>query len=87
MIDPLLYARTSVLDREQPILKEIRDAPLDFRFRSDTTALTVECLIKAVEARTMDTGVPNTRFPPASTARSCRATNTSASFINKGSTR
>jgi len=63
MIDPLLYARTSVLDREQPILKEIRDAPLDFRFRSDTTALTVECLIKAVEARTMDTGVPEYKIP------------------------
>jgi hypothetical protein len=63
MIDPLLYARTNVLTREQPILKEIRDAPLDFRFRSDTTALTVECLIKAVEARTMDTGVPEYKIP------------------------
>ena len=64
MIDPLLYARTNALEREQPILKEIRDAPLDFRFRSDTTALTVECLIKAVEARTMDTGVPEYKIPP-----------------------
>ena len=63
MIDPLLYARTNALEREQPILKEIRDAPLDFRFRSDTTALTVECLIKAVEARTMDTGVPEYKIP------------------------
>src|SRR5580658_4513918 len=63
MIDPLLYARTNALEREQPILKEIRDAPLEFRFRSDTTALTVECLIKAVEARTMDTGVPEYKIP------------------------
>jgi hypothetical protein len=63
MIDPLLYARTNALEREQPVLKEIRDAPLDFRFRSDTTALTVECLIKAVEARTMDTGVPEYKIP------------------------
>jgi hypothetical protein len=63
MIDPLLYARTNALQRDQPILKEIRDAPLDFRFRSDTTALTVECLIKAVEARTMDTGVPEYKIP------------------------
>jgi len=63
MIDPLLYARTNALDREQPILKEIRAAPLDFRFRSDTTSLTVECLIKAVEARTMDTGVPEYKIP------------------------
>ena len=28
VIDPLLYARTNALEREQPILKEIRDAPL-----------------------------------------------------------
>ena len=63
MIDPLLYSRTNALEREQPILKEIREAPMDFRFRADTTALTVECLIKAVEARTMDTGVPEYKIP------------------------
>jgi predicted negative regulator of RcsB-dependent stress response len=58
VIDPLLYARSNAIDREQPILKEIRDAPLEFRFRSDTVPLTIECLIKAIEARTMDTGIP-----------------------------
>jgi len=63
VIEPLLYSRSAAIDREQPILKEIRDAPLEFRFRSDTLALTVECLIKAIEARTMDTGVPEYRIP------------------------
>lgn len=63
VIDPLLYERSNAIDREQPILKEIRDAPLDFRFRSDTVALTIECLIKAIEARTMDTGVPEYKIP------------------------
>jgi tetratricopeptide (TPR) repeat protein len=63
VIDPLLYQRSSAIDREQPILKEIRDAPLDFRFRSDTVALTIECLIKAIEARTMDTGIPEYIIP------------------------
>ncbi len=63
VIDPLLYQRSSAIDREQPILKEIRDAPLDFRFRSDTVALTIECLIKAIEARTMDTGIPEYVIP------------------------
>src|ERR1700722_16996435 len=57
VIEPLLYTRANAIDRTQPVLKEIRDAPLEFRFRSDTVALTVECLIKASEARTMDTGV------------------------------
>ncbi len=63
LIEPLLYSRTNALEREQPILKEIRDAPLDFRYRADTVALTVECLIKAIEARTMDTGIPDYKMP------------------------
>ena len=64
VIEPLLYARSNAIDRMQPILKEVREAPLDFRYRSDTVALTVECLIKAIEARTMDTGVPVYKIPP-----------------------
>ncbi len=63
VIEPLLYTRANAIDRTQPILKEIRDAPLEFRFRSDTVALTVECLIKAIEARTMDTGIPVYKIP------------------------
>ncbi len=64
IIEPLLYARANAIDRIQPILKEVRDAPLEFVYRSDTVALTVECLIKAIEARTMDTGVPAFQLPP-----------------------
>ena len=63
VIDPLLFARTTAIDREDPIMKEIRDTPMDFRFRSDAVALTIECLIKAVEARTMDTGIPVYKIP------------------------
>jgi hypothetical protein len=63
LIEPMLYTRANAIDRTQPILKEIREAPLDFRFRSDTVALTVECLIKAIEARTMDAGVPAYKIP------------------------
>jgi tetratricopeptide (TPR) repeat protein len=63
VIEPLLFSRTNAIDRMQPILKEVRDAPLDFRYRSDTVALAVECLIKAIEARTMDTGIPEYRIP------------------------
>lgn len=62
-IEPLLYTRANAIDRTQPVLKEIHDAPLDFRYRSDPIALTVECLIKAIEARTMDTGVPVYKIP------------------------
>jgi tetratricopeptide (TPR) repeat protein len=63
VIEPLLYVRANAIDRTQPVLKEIRDAPLEFRYRSDTVALTVECLIKAIEARIMDTGIPVYKIP------------------------
>lgn len=64
VIDPLLFARYNGLQQLQPVLKTIQDAPLDFRFRSDSSLLTIECLIKAIEARTMDTGIPEYRIPP-----------------------
>jgi tetratricopeptide (TPR) repeat protein len=63
MIEPLLTARASAVDRMQPILKEIRGAPLEFRYRNDTVPLNIECLIKAIEARTMDTGIPEYKIP------------------------
>ena len=63
IIEPLLYSRSNAIDRMQPILKEVKDAPLEFRYRSNTVALVVECLIKAIEARTMDTGIPDYKIP------------------------
>ena len=63
VIEPLLYARASAIDRMQPILKEVREAPLEFRYRSDSVPLAIESLIKAIEARTMDTGVPEVKIP------------------------
>jgi hypothetical protein len=63
LIEPLLLSRTNAIDRTQPVLKVVHDAPMEFRFRSDTMALTIECLIKAVEARTMDTGIPEYKIP------------------------
>ncbi len=62
-IEPLLYARATSMDRMLQILKAVREAPLDYTFRSDIVALTVECLIRAVEARTFDTGIPEVKVP------------------------
>lgn len=63
MIEPLLYSRASSMDRLLPILKTVRDAPLDFQYRADIVSLVIECLIRAVEARTMDTGVQEYKIP------------------------
>jgi predicted negative regulator of RcsB-dependent stress response len=62
-IEPLLYSRTNAIDRMQPIMKEVREAPLEFRYRSETVPLVVECMIKAIEARTVNTGIPDYRIP------------------------
>jgi hypothetical protein len=56
-IEPLLYARANALDRLLPFLKVVRDAPLDFVYRSDIVSLVIESMIRAIEARTLDTGV------------------------------
>jgi len=63
VIEPLLYSRANAVDRMQAILKEVREAPLEFIYRSDTVPLAIESLIKAIEARTMDTGVPAFKTP------------------------
>jgi hypothetical protein len=62
-IEPLLYAREDSLDRLLPLLKAVDDAPLQFTFKSDIVALVIESMIRAIEARTMDTGVPEVRVP------------------------
>jgi tetratricopeptide (TPR) repeat protein len=41
-----------------PLLKPVQKAPLEFTYKSDIVALLTECLIKAVEAQTMDVGIP-----------------------------
>lgn len=63
MIEPLLYSRASAMDRLLPILKTVRDAPLDFQYRADVVSLVIECLIRAVEARTMNTGIAEYKIP------------------------
>lgn len=69
-IDPILYARASSTARLQPMLKAIADAPIGFLYKNDIVAFTTECLIKAIEARTMDVGFA----PPAKTAGSKQRT-------------
>ena len=68
-IEPLLYARATAMDRMLPFLKVVRDAPLDFVYRSDIVSLVIECMIRAIEARTMETGVEIPKIP-ANTPRS-----------------
>jgi tetratricopeptide (TPR) repeat protein len=57
-VEPLVYARAAAMDRLLPLLKPVQDSPLDFAHKSDIVALLAECLIKSIEARTMDLDIP-----------------------------
>nr|WP_183792500.1 hypothetical protein [Edaphobacter lichenicola] len=64
-IEPLVYSRASAMERLQPLLKAVQDAPLDYTYKTEIVPLITECLIKAVEDRTMDVGIPKPAKPTA----------------------
>jgi tetratricopeptide (TPR) repeat protein len=47
----MVYSRGQAMERIQPILRSVQDAPIEFFYKSDAVALITECLIKAIEAR------------------------------------
>jgi hypothetical protein len=67
-IEPLIYSRGTAIKRLVPLLKSVQDAPLDFAYKSDISALLTECLIKAVEIQTMDVGIAKPTRPNVSSA-------------------
>ena len=56
-IEPMVYASHGAMDRLLPLLKAVQDAPLEFTYKANIDLLLTECLIKAVEAQTMDVGI------------------------------
>jgi hypothetical protein len=58
-VEPLVYAKSQAMTtRFAPMLKPVQNAPLEFVYKTDIVALVTECMIKAIEARTMDVGTP-----------------------------
>ncbi|MCU1251062.1 MAG: hypothetical protein JWQ49_4091 [Edaphobacter sp.] len=69
-IEPMVYARAQAMERLQPLLKAVQDAPLDYTYKTEIVPLLTECLIKAIETHTMDVGIPKPQKPgPAVKAR------------------
>jgi tetratricopeptide (TPR) repeat protein len=52
VVEPMVYSRGQAMERIQPVLRAVQDAPIEFFYKSDAVALITECLIKAIEART-----------------------------------
>lgn len=50
IVEPLVYSRGAAMERMQPLLTTVQEAPLEFFYKSDIVALMTECVIKAIEA-------------------------------------
>lgn len=66
-VEPYAYSHSEAMQRLLPLLKPEQDAPVSFVYKSDVVALVTECLIKAIEARTLDAGLPLPKKPAAGT--------------------
>jgi tetratricopeptide (TPR) repeat protein len=62
-IEPMVYARAQAMERLQPLLKAVQDAPLEYTYKTEIVPLLTECLIKAIETHTMDVGIPKPQKP------------------------
>ncbi len=63
VVEPMVYSRGSAMERMQPMLRGIADAPIDYVYKSDVEALLTECLIKAIEAHLYTLAEPAPKRP------------------------
>jgi len=58
LLDPLALKNGASFKRLEPLLEEVKPAPMDEAFKGNISLLVTECLVRAIEARTM--GTPKT---------------------------
>jgi hypothetical protein len=63
ILEPLIYARSDSINQLRSILALVQPSPLPYIYKSDVLTLVTECMIRAIEARSMDTGVPVYKIP------------------------
>ena len=56
LLDPLALKYPMAVARLQPLLDEVKKAPMEGGFHHDISLLVTECLIRAIEARTLPRG-------------------------------
>lgn len=69
VVEPMVYSRGQAMERIQPMLRGVQDAPIEFFYKSDAVSLITECLIKAIEARTYIIDSPAPERPKGTRAR------------------
>jgi hypothetical protein len=58
LLDPLALKNGASFKRLEPLLDEVKPAPMDEVFKEHISLLVTECLIRAIETRTMDSKTP-----------------------------
>jgi hypothetical protein len=53
LLDPMALKYPTAMERLKPLLASVKNAPMDEGFKTDASLLATECLIRAVEARTV----------------------------------
>jgi tetratricopeptide (TPR) repeat protein len=53
LLDPMALKYPTAMERLKPLLDSVKNAPMDEGFKTDVSLLATECLIRAVEARTV----------------------------------
>jgi hypothetical protein len=53
LLDPLALKYPASMDHLKPLLEIVKGAPMDESFKTDVSLLATECLIRAIEARTV----------------------------------
>ena len=53
LLDPFALKYTELVNRLNPLLDSVKTAPMDESFKTDSSLLITECLIRAIEARTL----------------------------------
>jgi tetratricopeptide (TPR) repeat protein len=56
LLDPLALKRANALKKLEPLLASVKNAPLADEYKYDSALLVTECLIRAIEARTLHAG-------------------------------
>jgi tetratricopeptide (TPR) repeat protein len=69
VVEPMVYSRGQAMERIQPILRGVADAPIEFTYKSDAVPLITECLIKAIEARMYLIDAPAPQKPKGAVGR------------------
>ena len=55
LLDPMAEKHFSSIKRLEPLLQSVKRAPLEESFKTDISLLVTECLVRAIEIRTMGT--------------------------------